>query len=188
MNQKMILGILALVGLTAALALPVMHLMNKESPPEQQVASTVVLPPQPTLPTPVISSPPAQPVPAPAPLVWEGTYAPPPKSASKFQQQQRGAGGKKKQAKDTGPALTQETLVGTAWQIDSPQGVIMVEFGANGQGSASHPLVGAIPATWHVQGDKVLATASFMGQTMTIDATIQGEMLVAKGQNIRRMR
>mgnify|MGYP000119238167 CR=1 FL=1 len=78
--------------------------------------------------------------------------------------------------------------MGTAWQVDSPYGPVTVEFGPNGQGVAMHSMVGAIPATWRVQGNKVIANASFMGQSIKIDATIKGETLVAQGQTIRRVR
>lgn len=187
MNQKIKVGIIVVVALAAALALPVMNSINKkEVPPQQSIATTS--PPLPSVaPPPQELPPPPPPPPVQEPLIWEGTYAPPPKPIPQYLQG-RGQGAAAKPKKDTGADLTAETLVGTSWQINTPQGTVMVEFGANGQGFATHPMVGAIPATWRVQGNKVIATASFMGQSMTIDANIEGQTLTAQGQSIQRMR
>ena len=152
MNQKITIGIVVVIALAAALALPVMNSINKEASSQQQVRVRGAH----------LSGLPAQ------------------------YQQQRQAGGKPQ--KDAGPALTAETLVGTAWQVGSPYGPVVFEVGANGQAIANHPMVGQLPATWRVQGDKVVVSASFMGQSMTIDAKIQGQTLVAPGQEIIRMR
>ena len=188
MNQKITIGIVVVIALAAALALPVMNSINKEASSQQQVSSAPIPPlvsPTPPPSQPLPPPPPPQPAPVQEPLVWEGTYEPPPKSIPQYQQQ-RQAGGKPQ--KDAGPALTAETLVGTAWQVGSPYGHVVFEVGANGQAIANHPMVGQLPATWRVQGDKVVVSASFMGQSMTIDAKIQGQTLVAPGQEIIRMR
>lgn len=84
--------------------------------------------------------------------------------------------------------LTPQTLPGTAWEVNTPQGAVVIELGPNGQATASHPLVGAIPGNWSVQGNRVTASASFMGQSMSINATIEGSTLKVQGQNVRRLR
>ena len=199
MNQKVVVGIIVVIALIISLAFPIMYSMNKKEK-QSQVASTVTSAPQAmpvTTPPPQLSPPPAQttapppppppPPPQPVkqePLVWEGTYAPPPKSVPQYQQTNKGANA----SKNNGPDLTEETLVGTAWQVASPYGPVSVEFGPNGQAVAIHSMIGQIPASWRVQGNKVVAKASAMGQNITIDATIQGQNLVAQGQNIMRVR
>ncbi|HPX87567.1 MAG TPA: hypothetical protein PKZ59_12880 [Candidatus Hydrogenedentes bacterium] len=87
-----------------------------------------------------------------------------------------------------GPSLTAETLVGTVWEVESPYGPVQVQIQQGGQATVSHPMAGSIPASWKVNGNKVQASASFMGQSINIDATIQGSTLSAKGQKIRRLR
>lgn len=197
MNQKVVVGIIIVIVLIIALALPVMYSLKKDTAPQAQVAASPVTPPpqpapMPTLPAPQTAAPPqqmlppSQPTASQQPLVWQPTYAPPPKTTPKYQQSQQGQKGAAKA--NTGPALTAETLVGTVWQVDTPYGPVSVEFGANGQAVAMHSMVGMIPASWSIQGNKVVANASAMGQSITIDATIEGQNLVAKGQNIRRVR
>ena len=188
MNQKVKIGAIVVVALAAALALPVMHLTNKDAAPQQRASATPAPTEAPIAPTaPTAPTAPPEPVPEQEPLIWEGTYAPPSKPVPQYLQE-RGSKAGAEGKKDTGTDLTAETLVGTAWQVNTPQGAVTVEFGPNGQGSATHPLVGAIPATWRVQGNKVIATASFMGQSMTIDAVIQGQALTVHGQSIKKMR
>jgi len=184
-----------------SLAFPILHLINKEERPAQAASAAPLAPqatpsaaPPPQLPpqaTPSAVSPPQLPPPDPPkpvqqqPLVWEGTYEPPPKALPQYKQANKGKGAVKK---DPGPDLTAETLVGTAWQVNSPYGPVAVEFGPNGQGVAVHQMIGQIPAKWRVQGNKVIANASAMGQSITIDATIQGQSLIAPGQQIIRVR
>jgi hypothetical protein len=78
--------------------------------------------------------------------------------------------------------------VGTAWEVSSPYGPVQVEVGPNGQAVFNHPMVGALQGTWNMQGNKVNVSASFMGQTQSISATVKGSTLSAPGQNIRRLR
>ena len=196
MNQKVVVGIIVVIALIISLAFPIMYSMNKKEK-QSQVASvatsapktTPVATPPPQIPLPAQTTAPPPPPPPPQPvkqepLVWEGTYTAPPKSVPQYQQTNKGA----KAPKNNGPDLTAETLVGTAWQVASPYGPVAVEFGPNGQAVAIHSMIGQIPATWRVQGNKVVAKASAMGQNITIDATIQGQNLVAQGQNIMRVR
>jgi hypothetical protein len=192
-NQKIVIGIIVVIVLIMAMALPVMHSLKKDAPRQQTaaapsspapIAAPVPLPAAPP-PPPQTPPPPPNPPKAQQPLVWEGTYAPPPKPAAQYQVP---GAGKAAAAKSTGPDLTAETLVGTVWQVDSPYGPVTIEFGAGGQAVAMHSMIGAIPASWRVQGNKVVANASAMGQSITIDATIKGQSLEAKGQNIMRVR
>jgi hypothetical protein len=193
-NQKTVVGIIVVIVLLMALALPIMYSMKKDAAPQQQASAVPAAVPSPApvpapLPAPPMQQlppPPPQPSASQQPLVWEGTYTPPPKAAAQFEQIQKGKKGAAKA--NTGPALTAETLVGTVWQVDSPYGPVSVEFGANGQAFAMHSMVGMIPASWSIQGNKVVANASAMGQKITIDATIEGQNLVAQGQAIRRVR
>lgn len=106
------------------------------------------------------------------------TYQEPPRTAAQFERGQA----------SSLPPLTPETLVGTAWEVSSQFGTVIIEIGPNGQAIANHPMVGSIVANWRVQGNKVIATATFMGQTMNIDATIEGNTLKVPGQTIRRLR
>ena len=106
-------------------------------------------------------------------------YAPPPRTTPQYEQQQ---------SAPSGPPLTAETLVGTAWEVATPYGPAVIELGPNGQAVATHSLVGSVPGKWSANGNKVTASASFMGQSMSIDAEIKGSTLKVQGQSIRRIR
>ena len=166
MDMKIIIG--GIVVLVIVLAAPLLlNLLGAASPePEARPAAPPAPPPPP----------PAEP--PPAPVIWQGTHEPPPRPMAQYQQQSVG----------DGPELTAETLVGTAWEVNTPHGKVQIELGPNGQATASHPLVGSMPDSWQVQGNRVNASASFMGQTVSIDATIQGNRLSVPGQNVRRVR
>jgi len=164
--MKILIG--GIVVLVIVLALPLLLNLFGNTPPAPE--------PQPAAPAPPPAPPAAEP--PPAPVVWQGTHEPPPRPMAQYQQ--RSVGG--------GEELTAETLVGTAWEVNTPQGTVQIELGPNGQATATHPLVGSIPGTWQAQGKRVTATASFMGQTMSIDATIQGNRLSVRGHNARRIR
>lgn len=201
MNQKVVVGIIVVSALIISLAFPIMYAMNKKGKPIPTPTQTTqynapapqadpVTAPPPELAPDAVTPPPATPSPPPKPveqqpLVWEGTYTPPPKPVPQYQQSGKG---KSKGSKNAGPDLTAETLVGTVWQVASPYGPVTVEFGPNGQAVAMHQMVGQIPASWSVQGNKVVAKASAMGQNINIDATIKGQTLEAKGQAIQRVR
>ena len=183
MNQKVILAILIVIGVIAAIGMPMLYNATRPAPETMQQAS---LPPEPTPPEPTPPPPPPPVEPEPAPLVWEGTHEPPPRTLPQYRLRQQKGGRSKGDDRDSQAKAAE--FVGSAWQVDSPYGPITVELGANGQAVASHSMVGNIPASWRVQGDKLIANASVMGHNINIDAKIQNGNLVAPGQNIRRVR
>ncbi len=152
----------------------VLNAMRNTAPLQEEapVAAPAMTPPPPA-PTEIPSEPPAAVTDLPV------VYAPPPPTIPQYKQQQ---------SAPSGPPLTAETLVGTAWEVNTPYGPAVIELGPNGQATASHSLVGAVPGKWRVNGNKVNASASFMGQTMSMDAEIKGSTLKVPGQNIRRLR
>jgi len=79
-------------------------------------------------------------------------------------------------------------FTGTAWSIPTPYGVVQVSLNPGGQAVASHPMVGTITGNWRVQGNKIVATVSFMGQTQTLAAEICGNTLCYNGQPLQRLR
>lgn len=79
-------------------------------------------------------------------------------------------------------------FTGTAWSIPTPYGVVQVSLNPGGQAVASHPMVGTITGNWRVQGNKIVATVSFMGQTQTVAADICGNTLCYNGQPLQRLR
>ncbi len=201
MDQKVIIGILIVVGLLAAIGMPVLYNMTRDddaAAPTQQArsASGQASRPQAQQQSPQqprVDVPPRRPEPQPERLIWEGAHSVPSRPEAQYQRRQRDAqrgqsGQRTGGGNAGGGALNAQTLVGTSWQVDSPHGPVTVEFHANGQGVAQHSMVGSIPATWRVQGNQVKANASFMGQNVNISATIEGDKLVADGQNIRRVR
>lgn len=173
LNPKILIG--AIVVIIIVLAAPLLLNANRSAAPVPAAAPAA--PAAPALPPPP-PPPPADAAAAPAPIDYPVVYAPPPRTIPQYEQQQIASG----------PPLTAETLVGTAWEVTTPQGSVAIEIGPNGQATASHPLVGAIPGKWSVNGNKVTASASFMGQSMSIQAEIQGSTLKVPGQNIRRLR
>ena len=174
MNPKILIG--AIIVVIIVLAAPLLLNVNRGVAPVP-AAVPAAAPVAPTLPPPP-PPPPADAAAAPAPVDYPVVYAPPPRTIPQYERQQMASG----------PPLTAETLVGTAWEVSTPQGAVAIEIGPNGQATASHPLVGAIPGKWSVNGNKVTASASFMGQSMSIAAEIQGSTLKVPGQNIRRLR
>ncbi len=90
----------------------------------------------------------------------------------------------------TPPAIPQgpPDFTGTAWSIPTPYGVAQVSLNPGGQAVASHPMVGTITGNWRVQGNKIIATVSFMGQTQTVSADICGNTLCYNGQPLQRLR
>ena len=83
--------------------------------------------------------------------------------------------------------LTAQTLVGTMWEVSSPQGTIKFQFNAGGQGVGMHALLGQLPATWTCSGNQVNVAATVMGRQQAISAQIQGDNLVGQGCTIRRL-
>jgi len=172
LNLKVLIG--AIVALVVLLALPlVMNILGSSAPP--------AAPPPAPAPVAAPLPPPAEPVQAPPPEVMElpTIYAPPPRTIPQYEQ---------RQSAPSGPPLTAETLVGTAWEVSTPYGPAIIELGPNGQATATHSLVGSVPGKWRINGNKVTASASFMGQSMSVDAEIKGSSLRVQGQSIRRVR
>ncbi len=79
-------------------------------------------------------------------------------------------------------------FTGTAWSIPTPYGVVQVSLNPGGQAVASHPMVGTITGNWRMQGNRITATVSFMGQTQTVSADICGNTLCFNGQPLQRLR
>ena len=171
-NPKILIG--AIVLLLIVLTVPLLLNSNRGTAGAPAPTAAPAAPVAPALPPP----PPVNAAAAPPPPDYPIVYAPPPRTIPQYEQQQIASG----------PPLTAETLVGTAWEVSTPQGAVAIEIGPNGQATASHPLVGAIPGKWSINGNKVTASASFMGQSMSIQAEIQGSTLKVPGQNIRRLR
>ncbi len=86
------------------------------------------------------------------------------------------------------PGLTAASLTGTAWEAGTQYGVIQIQLNPGGQLAATHPMIGAIPGTWNVAGNKVNATATAMGQTLNIGCEIQGTNLIYQGKPLKRLR
>ncbi len=124
-------------------------------------------------------APPAETAATPPPVDYPIVYAPPPRTIPQYEQ---------RQGAPSGPPLTAETLVGTAWEAASPYGPVTIELGPNGQAVATHSMVGTITGKWSANGNKVTASVSFMGQSMSLDAEISGSTLKVQGQSIRRLR
>lgn len=158
--------------LVIVLAVPILlNSMRGASPaPEAPAAPAPVTPPPPPLPETAA---------APPPVDYPIVYAPPPRTIPQYEQ---------RQGAPSGPPLTAETLVGTAWEAASPYGPVVIELGPNGQATATHSMVGVITGNWSVNGNKVRASVSFMGQSMSMDAEIKGSTLKVQGQSIRRLR
>lgn len=84
--------------------------------------------------------------------------------------------------------LDANSLIGTAWTVNTPYGPVQVQLNAGGQLTANHSLIGAIPGTWSLQGNRLVANASAMGHYLNIDATIQGNTILFQGQPLMRLR
>lgn len=192
MNPKVTVGIFGVLAIIAATPF-ILGFLNQNSTPDLDANTT--MPPMPA-PLPgntaggaVAPPPPPPPPPAPTGPVeiapMPTVYTQPAPTVPQYKQN-RTAGGAEQQAQ--GPALTAESLVGTVWEVGTPHGAVQVQLQQGGQATVSHPMVGAIPASWRVNGNKVNASASFMGQSINIDATIKGNTLSAPGQSIRRVR
>jgi len=86
------------------------------------------------------------------------------------------------------PGLNAEPLGGTAWEVGTEYGPVQVQLLPGGQVSASHALAGQLNGTWRVNGNQLITQVSVEGKMETMRATIQGDTLVAEGQQIRRLR
>ncbi len=84
--------------------------------------------------------------------------------------------------------MTAQDLVGTAWQVNTPEGQVQIQLQGGGNATASHPMLGTIPGKWQVQGNRVTATVSVMGQSHTISCQIRGNQLIYEGKPVRRLR
>jgi len=83
--------------------------------------------------------------------------------------------------------LSAATLPGTAWQAPTPYGTIQIQLNPGGQLVAHHQMVGAVGGTWSVSGNQVSATASAMGQNISIVAEIKGNNLWYQGRALKRI-
>lgn len=168
MNTKVLIGVI--VVLVIVLASPL--LLKGFRSPAQPAPTAPQTPPPPPPPLPAPDTPPIA-------INYPITYQEPPRTAPQYERQQTGS---------NLPPLTAETLVGTAWEVNTPYGVVAVELAPNGVMIASHPMVGSIQGKWSANGKNVSGSASFMGQTVPLQATIDGNTLKANGQNVRRLR
>ncbi len=84
--------------------------------------------------------------------------------------------------------FTAQTLVNTAWQVQTGEGPVEVELLPGNQARATHPAVGSIMGQWRVQGNGLTVTATYMGHTQTISCFIQGDQLIYEGYEIKRLR
>jgi hypothetical protein len=174
MNPKLLIGVIVVLVLLAVS--PVLLNLLRGGPEAAPPAAM----PQPMPQMPVLPPPPPSVTETPPPVAdYPVTYQPPARTAAQYERQQ---------SPTAMQPLTAETLVGTAWEVATPHGPVAIELGPNGQATANHPMVGAIPGQWSASGNKVTASASFMGQSMSMNATIDGSTLKVQGQNIRRLR
>ncbi|NLV46183.1 MAG: hypothetical protein GXY07_16975 [Candidatus Hydrogenedentes bacterium] len=169
MNPKILIG--AIVVLVIVLAVPILLSSVRGTAPAPAASAPVAPPLPPPPPTETTETPP--------PVDYPIVYAPPPRTIPQYEQRQGGP---------SGPPLTAETLVGTAWEAASPYGPVVIELGPNGQAVATHSMVGTITGKWSANGNKVTASVSFMGESMSLDAEISGSTLKVQGQSIRRLR
>jgi len=84
--------------------------------------------------------------------------------------------------------FTAQTLINTAWQVQTGEGPVEVELLPGNQARATHPAVGTINGQWRVQGNGLTVTATYMGHTQTISCFIQGDQLIYEGYEIKRLR
>lgn len=124
------------------------------------------LTPPASLPAPAETAPPPEAVHAPPAMPAKEAPAPPPNP----------------------PGLNAQTLAGTAWEVGTEYGPVQVQLLPGGQVSASHALAGQLSGTWRVNGNQLVVQVSVEGKMETMRATIQGNTLVAEGQQIRRLR
>lgn len=132
------------------------------------------------------------PAPAPAaaaaPAAAPGAaFAPPPGAPAPQAAQQQAYAQQPTPAMPAQSGLSAETLPGTAWQAPTPYGTIQIQLNPGGQLVAHHQMVGAVPGTWNVSGNQVSATASAMGQNISIVAEIKGNNLWYQGRALKRI-
>ena len=150
---------IAIAVIIAVLALPIVVRALRGNTPVTPVAAPAAnVAANPYTPTPPATAPPTESYPA------ADNAAPP--------QQYTPAGPK---------PLDANSLPGTSWEMSSPYGKVQVQFGGGGQATAYHPMAGTIPASWRIQGNQLLATASAMGQTLNLSAEIRGNQLYYNG-------
>lgn len=79
-------------------------------------------------------------------------------------------------------------FTGTVWNVPTPYGAVQVALNPGGQAVATHQMVGTVVGSWRVQGNQVIVSATFMGQTQTVAADICGNTLCFRGRPIPRIR
>ncbi|MFP4501974.1 MAG: hypothetical protein ACLFTT_13310 [Candidatus Hydrogenedentota bacterium] len=86
------------------------------------------------------------------------------------------------------PHWNNSNLVGTTWEVTSPQGVVTATFRAGGVVEAHHPLVERmlnqpyLEGTWNVTGDQLTLSADIpppIDKSFSVTATIEGEDIIA---------
>lgn len=122
--------------------------------------------------------------PAPAPTA---AFAPPPGTPAAQAVPQQAYAPQSVPAMPAQSGLSAATLPGTAWQAPTPYGTIQIQLNPGGQLVAHHQMVGTVPGTWSVSGNQVSATASAMGQNMSIVAEIKGNNLWYQGRALKRI-
>jgi|GEM_PF-1063946 hypothetical protein len=170
-NTKIAIGVVAAV-LLLVLMLP--FVLNSLRAPAPEPEPAVVAPAPPPPPPPPEAAAETREIPD-----FPVLYSPPPRTPAQYET---------RQSQSSGPALTAETLVGTAWEAPSPYGPVTIELGPNGQAVAHHSMVGSVTGNWSVHGSKVRASVSFMGQSMSMDADIKGNNLQVQGRSLRKLR
>lgn len=109
------------------------------------------------------------------------------------------SGGSVDNAKFAEP-LTATSLVGTSWSVKTPDipVAVMITLNPNNQAVATVPGAMSVMArqmlgtdvlvgVWNVEGDKLKATVSFKGKNYEVLCDIQGNKLIYKGAEIRRI-
>lgn len=85
------------------------------------------------------------------------------------------------------PVLNAQSLVGSAWQIDTQYGPVTAYLNAGGIATATHPAFGGLSGTWQVNGNALIVTANVLGQTQTIQCTISGTQVLYNGKPVQRL-
>lgn len=128
------------------------------------------------------------PAPAAAPAAAPGAaFAPPPGAPAAQAAPQQAYAPQSTPAMPAQSGLSAATLPGTAWQAPTPYGTIQIQLNPGGQLVAHHQMVGAVGGTWNVSGNQVRATASAMGQNISIVAEIKGNNLWYQGRALKRI-
>lgn len=88
------------------------------------------------------------------------------------------------------PYWNAQNLVNTGWTFDAGEhGLVTAQFFSGGRcvaQSNKYPM--QVEGTWRVNGSTLAVTGSAFGQTMTVNANIVGERIMAHGVSAKRIK